>query len=278
MFVKDGLVGQHVQCPKCGKTSLVPSAEPAEGALPSPEERLPSEHNTLPSQHEVPPQQKAPTQKKALPYLEKALPSPQKALPSLAAALRFQEEALRSRKAALPAQEKPEPCEQRALPLQEKTRTSRKARPAPDTSAEAIECVDNGVAGLRKRFLCTAVGAVLLVVAAGVVYFVFRGSEKEPTGHLESVDVNEIVGWAWDPTQPNEPIKVDIFDNNKLVRTVLADQSSEKPLDAGNGKHWFSLAVPAAMIDGKYHTIRARVSGTKIELEGSPRILKLKGP
>ena len=43
-------------------------------------------------------------------------------------------------------------------------------------------------------------------------------------GFHEVANCTTISGWAWDSTQPNTPISVDIFSDNVLVMTVLADQ------------------------------------------------------
>jgi hypothetical protein len=84
-----------------------------------------------------------------------------------------------------------------------------------------------------------------------------------------------IGGWAWDQNRPDAVITVDIFDGDALLATVAADVFREDLLDAGkgNGKHGFRHPVPDSLKDGRPHSIRVRISGTTIELPGSPRTL-----
>jgi hypothetical protein len=100
--------------------------------------------------------------------------------------------------------------------------------------------------------------------------------EREIVGSLDVVTGEQIAGWAWNPTQPDTPIKVEIFDGDKNLVTVLADQPREDLVKEkkGNGKHGFSIATPASLKDGKPHTIRAKVQGTGHELAESPKTLK----
>jgi hypothetical protein len=100
--------------------------------------------------------------------------------------------------------------------------------------------------------------------------------EGEFVGSLDVVTGEQIAGWAWNPTQPDTPIKVDILDGDKNLTTVLADQPRDDLLKEkkGNGKHGFSIATPASLKDGKPHTIRAKVQGTSHELAESPKTLK----
>jgi hypothetical protein len=96
-------------------------------------------------------------------------------------------------------------------------------------------------------------------------------------GSLDVVSVSEgIGGWAWDSKQPTTPIKVDIYDGDVKLVTVLADQFREDLVTEkkGDGKHAFKYALPDQLQDGKSHTIRVRISGTEQELDGSPKTFK----
>src|SRR6516162_3750474 len=50
-----------------------------------------------------------------------------------------------------------------------------------------------------------------------------------------------IVGWAWDKTQPNVPLNVDIYDGDKLLGTVAANIFREQLVKEhkGDGMHAF---------------------------------------
>jgi hypothetical protein len=97
-------------------------------------------------------------------------------------------------------------------------------------------------------------------------------AELDP-GSLDGADAEGISGWAWDKAAPNEPITVDLFDGDKLLATVRADQPRADLAAAGkgNGRHGFLYPMPAALKDGKVHTIRAVTHRTGIELFSSPK-------
>jgi hypothetical protein len=139
----------------------------------------------------------------------------------------------------------------------------------------------------RSGFAARAGGRLTVVILLPLV--IIMGCKQSPAtepdtgpdedalaGGLDVVTGEQIGGWAWDSTQPNTPIKVEIFDGDKKVETVLADQPREDLMkDYGNGKHSFNIATPDSLKDGKSHTIRAKVQGTDHELEGSPKTLKV---
>jgi hypothetical protein len=98
--------------------------------------------------------------------------------------------------------------------------------------------------------------------------------------HFELVNNTAISGWVWNSDRPDAPVAVDVYDGNRLLATVAADEFRQDLLDAkiGNGRHGFSFPTPAAVKDGKPHTIRVLVSETKTELGGSPRTFTGSGP
>jgi hypothetical protein len=91
-------------------------------------------------------------------------------------------------------------------------------------------------------------------------------------GHLELVNRNEIAGWAWDSSRPKKPVDVEIYDGDTPLKTVPASQFRQDLLEAkiGDGTHGFVWSTPASLKDGKPHSVRAKVSGSKFELHGSP--------
>src|SRR5260370_21898964 len=87
-------------------------------------------------------------------------------------------------------------------------------------------------------------------------------------GYLDGVACSVINGWAWNSTQPNTPINVDLYDSTTPIATVTANQFRSDLLAAGigNGYHGFNLTTPAYLKDGRTHYIFAYVSGTQIQL------------
>jgi hypothetical protein len=102
-------------------------------------------------------------------------------------------------------------------------------------------------------------------------------------GSLDGADGENIMGWAWEKSQPNSSIDVEIFEGDgvlTLLATVPAGQFRQDLLDAkiGDGRHGFSCPTPARLKDGKAHTIRVITSRAKVELDGSPKAVTLKSP
>ena len=100
---------------------------------------------------------------------------------------------------------------------------------------------------------------------------------KQDDGYLDVADCNQIIGWAWDRTNVNAALLVDIYDGNTLIAGgVLANQFRQDLLNAGkgNGQHGFGIPTPASLRDGKPHSIGVKfTSGTNAGnyLGSSPR-------
>jgi hypothetical protein len=94
-------------------------------------------------------------------------------------------------------------------------------------------------------------------------------------GSLDTVGPQDIAGWAWDSTHPDNPIAVDIYDGETLLGTVPANEFRPDLVNEkiGNGAHAFTFPTPQRLLDGKEHVIRVLATGTKIEI-GSPRTFK----
>jgi hypothetical protein len=146
----------------------------------------------------------------------------------------------------------------------------------------------------RKTLVWGGVGALVVATGIGCYLLIVNpfGREAAPdskntvgpsppsarsTGFLGFVNFAQVAGWAWDPAQPDTPIGVDIYDNDSLLITVPADKfRNDLAKFAGNGKHGFHYAIPPEIRDGKEHVIRAKITGTQIELKNSPKKVTLK--
>jgi hypothetical protein len=95
------------------------------------------------------------------------------------------------------------------------------------------------------------------------------------TGTLDLVSSADIAGWAWDKTHTHSVVKVEIFDGDQLITTVLADRYREdlEKAGIGDGKHAFRLEVPESLNDGKPHRIRAKIANSTTDLTSSPKTL-----
>jgi len=79
---------------------------------------------------------------------------------------------------------------------------------------------------------------------------------------------DQLRGWAWDSSQPNQPLSIELYDADRLLKTTVAGGFRQDLLDArkGNGRHLFIEASPPAIKDGKPHAIRAVVKGADFTL------------
>src|SRR5579863_264331 len=93
-------------------------------------------------------------------------------------------------------------------------------------------------------------------------------------GYLDSADCTQLVGWAWDGTQPNSPISVDVYDGTSFIASVLANTFRQDLKNAGfgNGSHGFVYTSPAFYTGGS-HTITIRYGGTVTPLGETPRAM-----
>jgi hypothetical protein len=99
-------------------------------------------------------------------------------------------------------------------------------------------------------------------------------------GSLDRVDCDQVAGWAWDPQQPDTPIKVDLYDGAALLTTATANRLRRDLVlnQKGNGRHGFVFDTPASLKDGTPHQIHAKVTGPGTELNKSPKELNCPEP
>jgi hypothetical protein len=92
--------------------------------------------------------------------------------------------------------------------------------------------------------------------------------------------VSAISGWAWDPTQPDLAVAVDIYEGKNLLGTVLANKHLPHLIKVtkDKGNHGFRYPFPASMRDGKAYVIAVKISGANIELKNSPQTLTYTPP
>src|SRR5262249_18522225 len=87
-------------------------------------------------------------------------------------------------------------------------------------------------------------------------------------GTIDSVEGTQIAGWAWDMNHPDDPVSVDIYQDDTLLASVLADEFRQDLLDAGkgNGRHAFFHTVSSLPEGEKVLRVRVKISGTDVEL------------
>jgi hypothetical protein len=95
-----------------------------------------------------------------------------------------------------------------------------------------------------------------------------------PPGAFDGLADGELVGWVWDPRQPDQALSVDMYDGDSLLATVRADKLRDDLRGKGDGRHGFAYTIPERLKDGRKHTIHVRVAGTQTALPGSPKALR----
>jgi hypothetical protein len=77
-----------------------------------------------------------------------------------------------------------------------------------------------------------------------------------PAGNVDRFDHDEIFGWAWDGIHPDEPIDIEILDNDAVILKLRADQFRTDLLTAGlgNGYHGFAVRGHSGLLPLSLHT------------------------
>jgi hypothetical protein len=90
---------------------------------------------------------------------------------------------------------------------------------------------------------------------------------------LDTVNEDQIGGWAWDRAQPDKHVQVEIRDGGTVLSTIGAVEFRRDLFDAGIGRgdHAFVSPVPPQLKDGKSHMVTVTVVGANVRLPGSPR-------
>lgn len=113
----------------------------------------------------------------------------------------------------------------------------------------------------------------------------------QPFGWLGSASCTEIAGWACDPNDFNQPLKVEFYDEGEVypwvkngyarkIGEVIADKTRDPGVAAacgGKGGHEYFYPTPEILKDGKVHKIYAYAqnipTGTSSQLITSPLTL-----
>jgi hypothetical protein len=117
-----------------------------------------------------------------------------------------------------------------------------------------------------------------------IAAYLLRGPEAAPDtvgttsyeGFQDETDCQSIKGWAWDLNRPNDSVRAEIYDGEKLIATVTANVFRKDLFDAkkGTGAHAFQYSVPSELKDGKTHSVSVRLAGQKKGLTGSPKEIR----
>jgi hypothetical protein len=91
-------------------------------------------------------------------------------------------------------------------------------------------------------------------------------------GVLDAIAGRIVEGWAADPTQPDQPVTVEILADERWLGSAVAMSYRADLAQAGlgTGHHHFNFLLPIELFDGRPHLISARPRGTGRDLENSP--------
>src|SRR6185369_10750098 len=92
-------------------------------------------------------------------------------------------------------------------------------------------------------------------------------------GYVDGTNCNQVWGWAWDQTRPNQFITLDIIAGTNLIGTVSANAFRQDLLNAGkgNGYHAFVFNTPDSLKNGQTQSISVRFGSTSTSLFATPR-------
>jgi len=92
-------------------------------------------------------------------------------------------------------------------------------------------------------------------------------------GYHDGSDCDKIFGWAWDSSQPNAAISVDIYDGATKIGTAPANEFRSDLTGKGNGFHAFNFPTPASLKNGQSHSITVKFFNTNTNLSNTPKSL-----
>jgi glycosyltransferase involved in cell wall biosynthesis len=81
--------------------------------------------------------------------------------------------------------------------------------------------------------------------------------------HIDHAAAQYMTGWAWQPGRPDSPLAIELCDGEEVLGETRADRFRDDLKSAGkaNGRCMFTLAIPAALFDGKPHILSLRAKG-----------------
>jgi glycosyltransferase involved in cell wall biosynthesis len=99
-------------------------------------------------------------------------------------------------------------------------------------------------------------------------------------GHIDEASSSRIVGWVWDPQQPERRIALELVDGDTRLTKAVADQyRPDLRLAAiGDGRHGFVVSVEEGLLTSDRNVLHLRCAETGREVPGSPVIIERSMP
>jgi len=102
---------------------------------------------------------------------------------------------------------------------------------------------------------------------------------RVPFGYLDSATCTDVKGWAYDHDDQNTAVTVSLYEGGTLLGSFKADRARPdvNRVMKITGNHGFAIPLPAALLDGKAHTISVYANdlagGLHAQLQQSPRTI-----
>ena len=95
-------------------------------------------------------------------------------------------------------------------------------------------------------------------------------------GNLDGLEGASIMGWAFDPANPEIPVTLEVLDGDGLIARVIANRfrGDLEVAGIGNGRHGFELRLARSLSPMARHEIRLRRVIDGRELPGSPLVIE----
>ncbi|MGC9270883.1 glycosyltransferase [Acidiphilium sp.] len=92
-------------------------------------------------------------------------------------------------------------------------------------------------------------------------------------GFVDRIGADRVVGWAWNPEQPDQTVTLDVFDGEDHLLTIEANLPRPDLLQAGvgNGNYGFVIDNIGVLLPRSRHLLHIRDAVTRAELPGSPQ-------
>ncbi|WP_430232903.1 hypothetical protein, partial [Nitrosomonas communis] len=99
---------------------------------------------------------------------------------------------------------------------------------------------------------------------------------EDIVGNMDGCEATGIYGWAFNKSDADEYLEIEILVDGQLIARQSADKYREDLLVAGigNGRHGFRIQPPVELFDGNEHLIEVRETATGQVLPNSPRTFK----
>lgn len=93
-------------------------------------------------------------------------------------------------------------------------------------------------------------------------------------GRVDAIKDGRIYGWAWDPSEPDRRLVVDVFHADAQLGSATADRFREdlRQSEVGDGRHAFVFDLPSELRAARPAEFCVYFEGTDVLLERGPRL------